>query len=45
MGILLDSFWMLHHDTGARAIKDVVLLALTIKPQKALLMTITKMRK
>ena len=28
-GILLDSFWMLHHDTGIGAKKDAVLLALT----------------
>jgi hypothetical protein len=30
MGILLDGFWMLHHDIGVAAKKDVVLLALTI---------------
>jgi hypothetical protein len=29
MGILLDGFWMLHHDIGVAAKKDVVLLALT----------------
>jgi hypothetical protein len=29
MDILLDSFWMVHHDTAARAKKDAVLLALT----------------
>jgi hypothetical protein len=29
MGILLDDFWMLHHDTGVGAKKDAVLLALT----------------
>jgi hypothetical protein len=29
MGILLDGFWMLHHDIGMGAKKDVVLLALT----------------
>jgi hypothetical protein len=29
MDILLYSFWMIHHDTATRAIKDAVLLALT----------------
>jgi len=29
MGNLLDGFWMLHHDIGVGAKKDVVLLALT----------------
>jgi hypothetical protein len=29
MGILLDGCWMLHHDIGVAAKKDVVLLALT----------------
>jgi hypothetical protein len=29
MGILLDGFWMLHHDIGMGAKKDAVLLALT----------------
>jgi len=29
MDILLDSFWMVHHDTAASAKKDAVLLALT----------------
>jgi hypothetical protein len=29
MDTLLDSFWMAHHDTAARAKKDAVLLALT----------------
>jgi len=29
MGILLDSFWMLHHDIGAGKKKDAVVLALT----------------
>jgi hypothetical protein len=30
MGILLDGFWMLHHDIGMGAKKDAVLLALTL---------------
>jgi hypothetical protein len=29
MGILLDGFWMLHHDIGVGTKKDAVLLALT----------------
>ena len=29
MGILLDGFWMLHHDMDAAGKKDAVLLALT----------------
>ena len=31
MGILLDSFWMLHHDIGAGKKKDAVVLALTLR--------------
>jgi len=33
MGILLDGFWMLHHDIGEGAKKDAVLLALTAQPR------------
>jgi hypothetical protein len=30
MDILLECFWMVHHDTAPRAKKDAVLLALTL---------------
>ena len=30
MGILLDGFWMLHHDIGQGEKKDAVLFALTL---------------
>jgi hypothetical protein len=42
MGILLDSFWMRHHDIDAGGRKDAVLLALT--PQRLPIVLFTILR-
>jgi hypothetical protein len=34
MDILLERFWVVHHDTAPRAKKDAVLLALTLKTRE-----------